>query len=99
MLSDPETGLVYEANDAFCRFLGRPRAEVVGRTREEIGSTYSAADREQLLEQVRLHGVARDMRTRAVHPDGSVRTGSATAQLVQLGGRPVLVSTVTEAAT
>jgi PAS domain S-box-containing protein len=99
VLSDPETGLVYEANDAFCRFLGRPRAEVVGRTREEIGSTYSVTDREQLLEQVRLHGVARDMRTRAVHPDGSVRTGSATAQLVQLGGRPVLVSTVTEAAT
>jgi hypothetical protein len=38
-------------------------------------------------------------RATAVHPDGSVRTGSATAQLVQLGGRPVLVSTVTEAAT
>jgi hypothetical protein len=31
---------------------------VVGRTREEIGSIYSVADREQLLEQVRLHGVA-----------------------------------------
>jgi PAS domain S-box-containing protein len=97
VISDPETGLVYEANDAFCRFLGRPRADVVGRTRDEIGSTYSVEDRDQLLERVRLHGVARDMRVRAVQPDGSVRTGSATAQLVQLGGRPVLVSTVTEA--
>src|SRR4051794_38072749 len=27
VISDPDTGLVYEANDAFCAFLGRPRAE------------------------------------------------------------------------
>src|SRR5690349_21809001 len=46
VISDPETGLVHEANDAFCRFLGRPRSEVIGRTRDEIGATYAIEDRD-----------------------------------------------------
>jgi molybdate transport repressor ModE-like protein len=96
VISDPETGLVHEANDAFCRFLGRPRSEVIGRTRDEIGAAYDIEDRNQLIEQVRLHGVARDMLVRARHPDGSVRYASATAQLVALGGRPQLVTTLVD---
>ena len=96
VISDPDTGFVHEANEAFCRFLGRPRADVVGRTREEIGAMYATQDRDQLLERVRLHGIARDMTVRARQPDGTVRAGVATSQLVQLGGSPQLVSTVLE---
>ena len=96
VISDPETGLVHEANDAFCRFLGRPRADVIGRTRDEIGASYDVEDRNQLFEQIRLHGVAREMRVRALRPDGGVSHATATAQVVQLGGRPQLVSTVVE---
>jgi PAS domain-containing protein len=48
VISDPETGLVHEANEAFCHFLGRPRSDVIGRTRDEIGASYDVEDRIQL---------------------------------------------------
>lgn len=96
VISDPESGVIYEANDAFCRFVGRRRDEVLGRPAADSGTWYSLEDRRQLLEQVRLHGVVRDVEVRARRPDGSVRSGHATSQLVQLGGRPRLLTTIAE---
>jgi len=94
VISDPESGVVYEANDAFCRFVGRPRDEELGRPAAEAGTWYSLDDRRRLLEQVRLHGVVRDVEVRAQRPDGTARSGHATSQLVQLGGRPRLLTTI-----
>jgi len=36
VICDPDTGIVREANDAFCRFVGRPRSEVLGRPVAEM---------------------------------------------------------------
>ena len=94
VISDPDSGVVYEANDAFCRFVGRPRDEVLGRP--AVDAWYSLHDRDRLIERVRLHGVVRDVEVRAQRPDGTVRVAHATSQLVQLGGRPRLLSTIAE---
>jgi PAS domain S-box-containing protein len=96
VISDPDSGVVYEANDAFCRFVGRPRDEVLGRPATEAGTWYSLNDRDRLVERVRLHGVVRDVDVRSRWPDGTVRAGHATSQLIQLGGRPRLLSTIAE---
>lgn len=96
VISDPDSGVVYEANDAFCRFVGRPRDEVLGRPAAQSGSWYSLDDRDRLLEQVRSHGVVRDVAVRSQRPDGRVGAGQATSQLVQLGGRARLLTTVAE---
>jgi PAS domain S-box-containing protein len=38
-------GRIIEANDAFCQLAGRPRADVIGRTTEEIGFWRNAEER------------------------------------------------------
>jgi PAS domain S-box-containing protein len=96
VISDPDTGVIHEANDAFCRFLGRDREAVLGRSPQELGASYSDHDRNRLVELVRRRGVVRDFKVRATHPDGSVIAGRVTSQLVQLGGRPQLLSMVAD---
>jgi PAS domain S-box-containing protein len=96
VISDPDTGVIYEANDAFCRFVGRDREAVLGRSAKQLGAWYSDEDRNRLVEQVRRRGVVRDLEVRATHPDGSVIAGRVTSQLVQLGGRPQLVSMIAD---
>jgi molybdate transport repressor ModE-like protein len=93
-ISDPDSGLVYEANDAFCAFLGRPRAEVLGRSASEIKAWESLESREQLMDRVRRDSVAHDVEIRARQPDGSIRAGHGTVQLVRLGGRPRLLTVI-----
>ena len=93
-ISDPVDGLVYEANDAFCAFLGRPRHEVLGRSASELGAWESLDDRGALLEQVRRHGTADDVEIRARQPDGTVRAAHGTVQLVFLGGRERLLTAI-----
>jgi len=94
VISDPDSGVLHEANDAFCRFVGRDRDAVLGRSAQELGAWYSDQDRDRLVEQVRRRGIVRDLEVRATHPDGSVIAGRVTSQLVQLGGRPQLVSMI-----
>jgi hypothetical protein len=69
---------------------------VLGRPATEAGTWYSLNDRDRLVERVRLHGVVRDVDVRSRWPDGTVRAGHATSQLIQLGGRPRLLSTIAE---
>ena len=94
VISDPDTAIIHEANDAFCQFVGRDRDAVLGRSVKELGAWYSEEDRARLIELVRRHGVVRDLEVRATHADGSVIVGRVTAQLVHLGGTPRLVSMI-----
>jgi PAS domain S-box-containing protein len=94
VISDPDTAIIHEANDAFCRFVGRERDAVLGQSASELGAWYSGEDRARLIELVRRHGVVRDLAVRATRPNGSVILGRVTAQLVHLGGMPRLVSMI-----
>jgi molybdate transport repressor ModE-like protein len=94
VITDPDTGVVYEANDAFCRFVGRPRDEVLGHSPTEPGGWGDVDDRRRALEQIRKHGTLLDMEVRVRRPDGTMREGRATAQLVHLGGQPRVLSAI-----
>jgi PAS domain S-box-containing protein len=94
VISDPDTAVIHEANDAFCQFVGRDRDEVLGRSARQLGAWYSDEDRVRLINLIRRHGLVRDLEVRAIHPDGSVLVGRVTAQLVHLGGTPRLVSMI-----
>jgi PAS domain S-box-containing protein len=94
VISDPETSLIHEANDAFCRFVGRGRNDVVGANALEAGTWYALEDRDRLVEAVRRDGVARGFEVRAELPDGRVRTAEATTRLIELAGRPQLFTTI-----
>jgi PAS domain S-box-containing protein len=94
VISDPETSLIHEANDAFCRFVGRDRNDIIGADALEAGTWYAVEDRDRLVDAVRRHGVARGFEVRSRLPDGSVRTAEATARLIELAGRPQLFTTL-----
>src|SRR5215210_7790757 len=46
VISDPDSGLAKEANDAFCRFVGRARSEVLGRPAMDVGAWDSLEEHE-----------------------------------------------------
>lgn len=54
-------GCYIDINPAFERLLGRPRAELLGRTSLELGVWPDAAERERLLDALRRHGEVRGL--------------------------------------
>jgi len=94
VISDPDTAVVLEVNEAFCRFAGRRREQLVGQTATEIGTWYDPKERDAMIESVRRSGVAERVLVRTAWPDGEIRSGEATARFVSVSGRMVLLTTV-----
>jgi PAS domain S-box-containing protein len=93
VVSDPETAVVHEVNDAFCRFTGRTRAELLSRSTTEIGVWQDSTERERLIKQLRTTGAVERALVRVRRPDGTVRVGETTAHFVALAGTRRLLST------
>ena len=51
-LTDLHTGCYVMVNESFCRVLGRPHHEVIGRTAHELGVWHNPADRDRLVQEV-----------------------------------------------
>ncbi len=94
VISNPDTAVVYEVNDAFCRFTGRSRAELVGNLATEGGSCYDLTDRDHMIDEIRRTGRAERVLVRAQRPDGTVRIGEATAHFIALAGTRQMLTTV-----
>jgi PAS domain S-box-containing protein len=96
VISDPNTATIHEVNDAFCRFTGRSRAELLSFATMDQGAWYDTSDRDQLIDEVRRTGVAEHVMVRTQRPDGAIRIGEATARIVSLAGTRQLLSTVND---
>jgi PAS domain S-box-containing protein len=94
VISDPETSTIHEVNDAFCRFTGRSREELLSQPATELSARYDGGGRSQLIEEIRRVGVAERIVVRLAGPDGSVRFGEVTARFVSVAGSTQLLSTV-----
>lgn len=92
IVSDPATAVVHEVNDAFCRFTGRSRAELL--SEPASASWYDSDDRERLIEEVPRSGAAERVVVRVRRPDGSLRVGETTSHLLAPAGTQRLLSTV-----
>jgi PAS domain S-box-containing protein len=93
-VSDLDTGVVLEANPAFCRFCGRPRDQLLGGRASTHEDWYTSAQRERLIDDVRRDGSVKGAITRLAAPDGAVRVGRSSVFLVSLAGRAVLLTLV-----
>ncbi|MGH9603603.1 MAG: ATP-binding protein [Terriglobales bacterium] len=91
-ISTLEEGRYVEVNDSFLRLTGYERDEVVGRTVAELNIWTDPADRERMTAQIRMLGSVRDMELRYRNKQGVLRTGSLSAEVIELSGQRCLVS-------
>jgi PAS domain S-box-containing protein len=92
VISDPDTWILREVNDAFCRFTDMSRSELLGRPAPE--SWYDASERERVLGELQRGGVAERAVIRIQLPDGSMRVGESSARFVVLAGNRQMLATV-----
>jgi PAS domain S-box-containing protein len=88
-----EDGRILDINDGHERMSGFTREEVIGRTTLELGYWVDREEREQLIKLMRLQGSVSNreitLRTRT-----GIITGLVSAEVINLGGKPVMLSIV-----
>lgn len=89
--SFPE-GTIIEVNQIFVRVTGWSREEAIGRCVHELGIWPSLAEREQLLASVRAKGRLNEMEVSLRMRTGAVRRCVISGALIELEGRPCLMS-------
>lgn len=91
-LARQEDGTLLEVNEAFTRFTGYSKAEAVGRSTLELGIFVNPARRALfagiLLQEKRVENFEFDIR----HRDGHILHCSASARLIDMDGRPCILS-------
>ncbi len=93
-ITDPDTGVMHEVNEALCLFVGRPRGELIGRRSTEISTWHDADDRPELIEQLRRTGVIDRVIVRARRPDGSITAGETSGRIISIAGSPKMLWTI-----
>ncbi len=83
---------ITEANPAFLRACGFARADVIGRTPDEIGLWVRPEQRDLFLAAVRERGAVRDLEGEFRGKDGAVATFLVHADILELGGTPSLLT-------
>lgn len=94
VISDPDTTAIHEVNDAFCRFTGRTRAELLHQPATQMTAEYQSGDRDAVINTIRRAGIAEHVEFRIRRPDGTTRVGQTTARFIALAGTRQLLSTV-----
>ena len=91
-VSDLETGRLLEVNEAFLRVTGWTREEIIGRPIPEIGFWIDPDVRTAGLATLRAGGTVRDMEARFVTKSGEQLVAIANADLVDVDGRPCVIT-------
>jgi PAS domain S-box-containing protein len=93
-ISDPDTSVIHEVNEAFCQFVGRSRSELIGKRATEVGTWNDAGERPELIEQLRRKGILDGVIVRVRRPDGTIPAGETSARIISVAGYPTMLSTV-----
>jgi PAS domain S-box-containing protein len=92
VISDPDTATVHEVNDAFCRFTGKSREELL--SGPASGNWHHARDEDRAVGAAAASAGRERVTVRVQRPDGSLRIGETIAHEVLLAGSRQLLSTV-----
>ena len=93
-LSELETGSYIDINEGYERLFGFSREEVIGRTSPELGIYQDPNDRGRLVEELRAHGLVRDIELRCLTRHRQPLICLYGGELIELGGRPFIVSVI-----
>jgi PAS domain S-box-containing protein len=92
-VSDIDSGRLEMVNEGFERLTGYAAGDAVGRTSFELGLWSQPGQREELIEAVRTHGVARNVPAMLRRRDGELRKVLFGGASFALEGRTWLVAT------
>lgn len=87
-------GRYLEVNEAFEKILGYSKAEVIGKTSQELGIWSEYKDRSQVLEQIKQKGFSERIVANFCTKDGQLKTGLFSAEELYLDGRECMLSVV-----
>ena len=89
-------GRFVEVNDTFLRDHGFRREEVIGRTSSELGLWAEPLHRKAFVETVRREGRVRDYEFAGQLRDGRTQVTSISADVIDVGGEPCLLTVSTD---
>ena len=84
-LSEPETGLLVEVNDAYARLTGYEESELVGSSSLEIGLFVDPLARRRVVERLKAEGQVSNMEVEIRRRDGSHVQCSVSCQFITIG--------------
>ena len=91
-ITELDSGLLMEANDAFGRLFEAPREEMVGRTVMELGMWDDPYDRIHLTQLLEADGMVHDREYRFRTKTGDLIICRYSAERIDLGGEPCIIS-------
>jgi PAS domain S-box-containing protein len=93
-LTELETGLFLDVNDAYCRLIEFPREELLGAKAIDIGIWASLDDRRAFVAEVRRAGHIRDREVSAKTRTGRPFVTLMDAELIEVDGRNCLLTSL-----
>ena len=90
-LSEPESGLLLDVNEAFVQLTGYARDELVGRTSLDLGLFADPSDRDRMVEKLRKSGQAANVELNVRRKDDSLIPCSVSCQFVTIDRRRFLL--------
>ncbi|MCB1760840.1 MAG: PAS domain S-box protein [Gammaproteobacteria bacterium] len=91
-ITELDSGVYIEVNSAFCQVTGYSPEEVIGKSSTSLGIVLDPRQRDQIVDEVRRHGVANDKEVSVRTKDGLMRHGLFNAALLELQDRQVLIT-------
>ncbi len=92
MITTPESSLVMEVNDQFCQQTGYRRAEALGRLATDLIYSKFEESRDLVIAELMSLGYVSDFEATVKRKDGSTFIVNVSLRIIQLGGRPCLLS-------
>lgn len=80
-----------ETNNAFVKWIGLPRDEIIGRTATELGLWSNPAERPKFIEEVQRVGFVRDIEAQFRNRNGTIHTMLLTADIIEIQCEPHLL--------
>lgn len=93
-LSDPDSGLLVEVNDAYARLTGYRQDELVGRSALEIGLFVDPESRGRVIERLKRTGQISNMEIEFRRKDGAHVPCSVSGQFISLGMERYLLAVI-----
>jgi len=85
-------GVFVDVNEAFLRFVGFERWEVIGRTSRELNFWVDPDDRQRMIETLRQNGSCRDLQARFRRKNGDIVWGQLSSSIIEADGVPCMLS-------